>query len=117
MKKKASKSKSERVKKYGEVFTPPELVEEMLDHLPSSSWEEDKTFLDPCRGTGNFLVAILRRKLLHGHEAIKALSTIYGCDILPDTLTIAKERLVSLIWLRRDVPLKELFPKTSSGWT
>jgi hypothetical protein len=47
------------------VFTPVKTVNEMLDLLPSEMWDShpSPTFLEPACGDGNFLVAILRRKL------------------------------------------------------
>lgn len=57
-----AKSKKDRIKKFGEVFTPPELVNEMLDKLPEEVWyDENKTWLDPAAGSGNFLVEIKKR--------------------------------------------------------
>ncbi|QGP90619.1 hypothetical protein GKZ92_23200 (plasmid) [Gordonia sp. 135] len=57
----------QRVKAYGEVFTPRHLVDRMLDlvgpELETGPDFVDKTFLEPAAGDGNFLVAILRRKL------------------------------------------------------
>jgi hypothetical protein len=39
----------------GEVFTPIELVEQMLSHLPTSVWKNpDLKWLDPANGIGNF---------------------------------------------------------------
>ena len=56
-----------RVKTYGEVFTPRHMVDRMLDlareELETGPDFVDKTFLEPAAGDGNFLVAILRRKL------------------------------------------------------
>ena len=68
----------ERVKELGEVFTPKEIVEDMLglvdkasiedmgDKVPTGyrgySYDLDKTFLEPSCGTGNFLVEIVARK-------------------------------------------------------
>ena len=41
--------------KNGEVFTPIELIEEMLDKLPKEVWKNpDLTWLDPANGIGNF---------------------------------------------------------------
>jgi hypothetical protein len=41
----------------GEVFTPVELVESMLSHLPKSVWSNpDLVWLDPANGIGNFPV-------------------------------------------------------------
>lgn len=45
-----------------EVFTPPELVNQMLDMLPSELWEnKDATFLDPVTKSGVFLREIAKR--------------------------------------------------------
>lgn len=51
-----------KIQENGEVFTPPSLIEEMLDKLPKEVWKEPtKTWLDPCAGLGNFSVLILKR--------------------------------------------------------
>lgn len=40
-----------RAKQKGEVFTPPNLVDKMLDRLPVNTWEKkDIKILDPCVG-------------------------------------------------------------------
>ena len=52
----------EKIKSNDEVFTPPFLIEEMLDNLSPDVWlDPNKTWLDPCAGLGNFSVIILRR--------------------------------------------------------
>jgi hypothetical protein len=52
--------------KYGEVFTPMTLVNEMLDKLPKKVWKDkDLKWLDPAAGIGNFPIAIYNR-LMHG---------------------------------------------------
>jgi hypothetical protein len=46
----------------GEVFTPPELIEDMLDKLPDSVWSDPTlTWLDPANGIGNFQILIFYR--------------------------------------------------------
>lgn len=46
-------------KDFGEVFTPIELIEEMLEHLPKSDWTNPNLkWLDPANGIGNFPVVI-----------------------------------------------------------
>ena len=52
----------QEVKKYGEVYTPITLVQEMLDTLPKDVWSNpDLKWLDPANGMGNFpLVVIVR---------------------------------------------------------
>lgn len=83
-----------RVKELGEVFTPPALVDEMLDKLPSDVWKEDKTFIDPACGTGNFLAAVVARKMEAGSSPLQALRTTYGIDIMDDNVCECRERLL-----------------------
>lgn len=93
-----------RVKIYGEVFTPRHMVKRMLDlvreELENDRDFVDKTFLEPAAGDGNFLVAILRRKL-HAiekrypvkewpEESLFALASIYGIELLEDNHQDAK---------------------------
>lgn len=98
---KLSKSK-ERVKKYGEVFTPVHIVKQMCDMLEQESpecWGLDKTILEPTCGTGNFLVEIFARKLKlckNCEDALKALESIYAIDIMPDNIQESKERMLKM---------------------
>ena len=94
----------ERVKAYGEVFTPRHMVDRMLDlvaeELETGEGFVDKTFLEPAAGDGNFLVAILQRKLraieqriepaLWPRESLFALASIYGIELLEDNYADAK---------------------------
>ena len=51
-----------------EVFTPPKLVNEILDLLPQEIWtDKNTTFLDPVSKSGIFLREIAKR-LLTGLE-------------------------------------------------
>jgi len=83
-----------RKKELGEVFTPPELVNEILDQLPQEVWKDPtKTFLDNSCGNGNFLVAIKERLLKYGHSLENILSRIYGVDIMQDNVDECRQRL------------------------
>lgn len=45
----ASLYSKDKSKKLGEVFTPTELIIEMLSALPKDLWKDKtKTFFDPC---------------------------------------------------------------------
>ena len=51
--------KQRQKKAYGEVFTPIDLVEDMLSHLPSSVWKNHNLkWLDPANGIGNFPITV-----------------------------------------------------------
>jgi hypothetical protein len=61
--------------KYGEVFTPSALINTILDQFPTSSWSNpDLKWLDPCCGTGNFLVHVYQRLMTGLENAIPNLS-------------------------------------------
>lgn len=97
-----------RVKAYGEVFTPRRMVDRMLDlvrdELESGTGFVDTTFLEPAAGDGNFLVAILHRKLraierryppqAWPDESLFALASIYGIELLADNHRDAKEAML-----------------------
>ena len=54
-----------------EVFTPPAVVNKMLDMLPSELWSDSKaTFLDPVSKTGVFLREIAKRLMVGLAEEI-----------------------------------------------
>lgn len=93
----------ERVRKFGEVYTPVHIVKAMCDMLGDENPEAwtvlDKTFLEPACGNGNFLVEIFERKLkLCGNvqEGLLALRCIYGIDILQDNVEESRQRLFDM---------------------
>ena len=51
-----TETRKARQKQTAEIFTPDYLVNEMLDQLPKTVWEENKTFCDPACGNGQFLI-------------------------------------------------------------
>ncbi len=84
-----------RVKATGEVFTPTELVREMLEQIPIDQFQDPaKTFLDPSCGDGQFLGEVLIRKMQNGSTFEQALSTIYGVDLMQDNVNECRKRLL-----------------------
>lgn len=84
-----------RVKSTGEVFTPTELVREVLDQLPLDQFRDPvKTFLDNSCGDGQFLGEVLIRKMENGSTFEEALSTVYGVDLMQDNVALCRERLL-----------------------
>lgn len=98
----------DRVKSYGEVFTPRFMVDQMLDlvtdELETGPDFVDKTFLEPAAGDGNFLVRILHRKLQAIQtrldretwplESLFALASIYAIELLQDNHADAKAAML-----------------------
>lgn len=80
----------------------------MLDLVNQETERIDSRFLEPACGDGNFLTAILERKLAvvgnrYGKSqldferyAVLAVSSIYGIDILPDNVRDCRRRLFEL---------------------
>jgi hypothetical protein len=89
-------ARNERINKFGEVFTPPELVFKCLDWFPCETWSDPtKTIIDPAGcGNGNFLVEVIKRKIEHGSTPLQALNTTFGIDIMQDNIDECRERLL-----------------------
>src|SRR4051794_38450332 len=99
----------QRVADHGEVFTPPELVEAMIDLVKTEAERIESRFLEPACGSGNFLVPVLRRKLAavdaryrnsdfeRRHYALLALMSIYGIELLDDNVAECRENLLEVL--------------------
>ena len=110
VKQEAAQIKSkERVSQRGEVFTAEREVNAMLDLVANECLRPDSRFLEPACGDGNFLSAILQRKLTELRRKYKksprdyeklsiiAIGSLYGVDIMNDNVEACRERLFS-IW-------------------
>jgi hypothetical protein len=98
----------QRVADHGEVFTPPWMVEAMLDLVKDETERIDARFLEPACGSGNFLVQILWRKLAavglkygksefeRRHYALLGLMCIYGIELLADNITECRANLLEI---------------------
>ena len=86
---------TQRVKATQEVFTPTNLVQEILEQLPKEQFlDPNKTFIDPSCGDGQFLGEVLIRKMENGSTFEQALGTIYGVDLMQDNVELCRERLL-----------------------
>ena len=95
----------ERVRAHGEVYTAAREVNAMLDLVKPQSEDDGSTFLEPACGDGNFLIEILRRKLVTVRtrfrrspfdfelRSLLVLGLLYGVDILPDNVQRCRRRL------------------------
>lgn len=92
----------ERVRKFGEVFTPKEIVERMCDMLEAEApdaFEPERTFLEPTCGEGAFVVEILRRKFARcktPSDYRTALKSVYAMEIQADNVQISIEAVKAL---------------------
>lgn len=99
----------QRVIDHGEVFTPPGLVNDMLDLVAHECERIDSRFLEPACGNGNFLAEVLRRKLATvdrqntrnrqrwERDAVLAVCSLYGIDLLADNILACRERLLGIV--------------------
>ena len=97
-----------RVADHGEVFTAEREVNAMLDLVKQETERIDSRFLEPACGSGNFLVEVLRRKLEvvksrykksqleYERNAVIAVSSIYGVDLLEDNIEECRCRLFDI---------------------
>lgn len=97
-----------RVADHGEVFTPPWLVEKMLDLVKGETERIDARFLEPACGSGNFLMPILQRKLAaveakygksdfeRRHYALLALTSVYGVELLADNIAECRANMLEI---------------------
>jgi len=94
---------------HGEVFTPPPIVEAMLDLVRAESDRIDARFLEPACGSGNFLVQVLRRKLAavelrfgksdfeKRQYALFGLMCTYGIEILLDNIAECRNNMLEIL--------------------
>lgn len=108
-----------RVADHGEVFTSEREVNAMIDLVNQEADRIDSRFLEPACGNGNFLTAILERKLAlvakrykknqndYESYAMLAISSIYGIDIQDDNVKECQKRLLKQF----EEVYKDLFKK------
>lgn len=98
----------QRIADHGEVFTPPWMVEAMLDLVKDETERIDSRFLEPACGSGNFLVQVLQRKLAaverkfgmsdfeKRHYALLALMCSYGIELLADNIAECRANMLEI---------------------
>jgi len=98
-----------RVADHGEVFTPPWLVNSMLDLVKGEADRIDSRFLEPACGSGNFLIRVLQRKLAaveikfgksefeKRHYALLGLMCTYGIELLADNIAECRANMLDVL--------------------
>jgi hypothetical protein len=98
-----------RVQKFGEVFTSEKEVNNMLNMFDHELQRPESRFLESACGEGNFLVAILKKKLSKIFSIYKknqldcekysilAVSSLYGIDIIKDNVDKTIKNLETLV--------------------
>lgn len=112
-----------RISELGEVFTPEQFVEDMLDLVSKGKknfWgNEDLVFFEPTCGHGNIVLSIYRRRLNalykkaqandikapHFYAVANAMNTLWAIDIDPKNIEHTRSRI---LWLTFEFLKKEL---------
>jgi hypothetical protein len=82
----------DRVKVYGEVFTPITLVIELLDKLPSEVWTNpDLTWFEPSAGRGVFMDEIFSRLLKHHSKEHILNNMLFMAELQADNCEILRQ--------------------------
>lgn len=131
----------DRVKKNGEVFTPDEIVNDMIDLVDNSMADKlgvsdsnsindftyiDNVRLEPTCGDGAILVRILDRKLGRVQKIkeqcgnwkealLRSVASIYGVDITADNVVMSKRRMLDVIE-NGSTAVLSLADETPVGW-
>ena len=112
-----------RVADHGEVLTSRREVNAMLELVKQETERIESRFLEPACGTGNFLAEILERKLSvverryrksqleYERNVVVAVSSIYGIDILEDSIIECRKRLFGIF----DWAYSSLYKKTAKN--
>lgn len=119
----------QRIIDHGEVFTPPALVNDMLDLVAHECERIDSRFLEPACGNGNFLAEVLRRKLATvdkkhvrnrdkwERDAILSVCSLYGIDLLADNIAACRVRLLDIVTAAHAARFKIPLPDEASRAT
>jgi hypothetical protein len=90
-------SKEEKAK-YGAVWTPPEIISQMMAKVDEKTWADpSKTMLDPTCGAGNIVVAMLLNKLYHGVSPYMAVKNLYGIELQQKNVEICRNRICAIV--------------------
>lgn len=113
----------QRVADHGEVFTREQEVNAMLDLIEQRPLQDEATYLEPACGDGNFLIAILKRKLAKVEKlykkhqrkyefyAIRALYCLYGIEYLEDNVEACRMRLFDYMQKQYELLYSEINEK------
>lgn len=95
------KPKDAEKKRFGEVFTPLKLINEMLDKLPTNVWtDKNLKWFEPASGMGNFTICIYMRLLEQLRSQFKSDNAtkkhildkmLYMSELNPKNILICKQ--------------------------
>ena len=89
--------RKERHKTTQEDFTPVEICHILFEGQDELFKNFNKTFCDPCCGTGNIIRYLLRERLKYckvEEDVYKALETIYGTELMEDNTEECRQKML-----------------------
>ena len=92
-----NKKRKARHHKTQEDFTPVEICHILFEGQDELFSNFNKTFCDPCCGTGNIIRYLLRERLNNCKKPIdvyKALGTIYGTELMEDNTEECRQKIL-----------------------
>lgn len=94
-------------KQTGAYYTPTRIVKKLLDNLFAGGFSpSEKTYFDPCCGTGNFLIGLLERGV--------SVDRLYGQDIDEISVLVAR---INMLLLNRELSKEQLYSQFICGST
>lgn len=85
----------ERIDYFGEVFTPKNLVNEIINKIPLEHWANSSySVLDPACGNGQFIIETLNKKVAAGLTKDEALKETYAVDLMASNIADVIARIV-----------------------
>jgi hypothetical protein len=117
----------QRIADHGEVFTPSWTVDAMLNLVKDESERIDSRFLEPACGSGNFLKAVLAKKLAtvdarygknkfeRQHFALFSLMCVYGIELLEDNLQECRENLLEIYATFQEVAREDAWARAGEN--
>ena len=70
-----------------EFFTPYSIIKKMCDKISEEDWSDpEKTFCEPCFGNGQFILAIIYKRLIAGVDLMTTLKTLFGVELMEDNV-------------------------------
>ena len=81
-----------------EFFTPYSIIMKMCDKIPESDWADpEKTFLESSFGNGQFILAIIYKRLMAGVDLMTTLKTLFGVELMEDNVQETKDRILDML--------------------
>lgn len=92
------KSRRKGSKSTQEFFTPYEIIKKMCDKISEEDWKNpDKTFLESSFGNGQFILAIIHKRLMAGVDLMTTLKTLFGVELMEDNVQETKHRILEML--------------------